>query len=759
MSIANDVNIIIQRRNEKVETLRKQKEQIAEICLGLNRLQKQKDKMIQNSDKLKLSNESLECIQQLDLRSFQLKQAKLKEVFNNIEERFSRSTINIAVIGGARQGKSKFLQTISGLSNEVIPAFDTSDCTGATSMIKNVKGGTLRADITFKHEVDMIKCVQEYLDKIIGKDEKRISSFQEIASLDINAIKGRITTTAEMARLEHLEKYIKYFNEWSPYVGKSITVTEPEEIKKFVAQHNGKSESSPDREDYYKYLAVEKAEISCEFNYADAGKIVLQDTIGLGDTSLGIEKTMLDTVAKDSDAAIIIKRPEVGTGKFDNDDYELYKKLEENFQGRNMGKWLFWLINETDENTVYGDNHDRCESVESKIRKYNFDLAGYDIVNVADTEKVNNQFLHMVLSTLTANMDTIDNGLVTDLNNIAGTLYNEYENIQGMVQNILASEVKNSIDVYEFVNSRWYRFYNQTLMRKLKEYKEKWEEKSQQECIEFKECIENILDNARKNIPDIHELEWELGAGGDHGLSDVYQYHLDKLRTDFTEKFLNIDEEIFDKLINGIKEDIVNIFAEDDGGRMKYIAAIDANKPRAEWLSYAAIDKVFEKDRYSQFKTAFNILNSFKLTVRGFLMHKVRFCVRRLETGNGNKDDDKFSNTYDREALAKEVNWHLDKKIKEVSDELKYQLSDMYTDPNGILSSIIKEFYDRLNFSSITGKNTAENLWKNLYYEKCANVWGEEFNDVKEVSDIYNEWESLKTELNKYSKQDFVINI
>ncbi len=78
----------------------------------------------------------------IDLHSFQLKQAKLREAFRNIEERFSRKTINIAVIGGARQGKSKLLQTISGLSNEVIPAFDTSDCTGATSMIKNVKGGS-----------------------------------------------------------------------------------------------------------------------------------------------------------------------------------------------------------------------------------------------------------------------------------------------------------------------------------------------------------------------------------------------------------------------------------------------------------------------------------------------------------------------------------------------------------------------------------------------------------------------------------------
>lgn len=755
MSIANDIDIIIQRRNGKVEGIREHKKRIEKICLDLNRLQEQKDKMLQNNDRLRLSNESMECIKKLDLRPFQLKQAKLMEDFENIEERFSRNTINIAVIGGARQGKSKLLQTISGLSDEVIPAFDTSDCTGATSMIKNVQGGSLKADITFKHEIDMIQCVQEYLDKIIGKDEKKIFSFQEIARLNINEIRGKITSTAEMARLEHLEKYIKYFNEWSPYVGKCITVTDPEEIKTFVAQHNGKSEGSPDREDYYKYLAVEKAEISCEFNYADAGKIVLQDTIGLGDTSLGIEKAMLDTVAKDSDAAIIIKRPEVGTGKFDSDDFELYKKLEENFKGRNMGKWLFWLINETDGNTVYGDNRNRCEAVEAKIKNYESNLAGHSIVNVADTEKVNNQFLHMVLSTLTANMDIIDSGLVADLNDMASALHHEYENIQGMVQNILASEVKNSINLNEFIDNRWYGFYNQTLMRKLKEYMEDWEKKSKEECIEFKECIENILDNARKSIPDIQELEWELGAGGDHGVINVYEYHLDKLRTDFTEKFLNIDEEIFDKMINSIKEDIVNIFVEDNGGRMKYIIAVDENRPRAEWLSYAAIDKIFARESYSQFKTAFNILNTFKLTVRGFLMHKVRLCVRRLDMDK--KLD--FSNTGGKEENAKEVKWHLDKKMKEVSDELKDKLFDMYNDPNGILSSVIKEFYDRLNFSSITGKNKAENLWKNLYRENCANVWGEEFNDVKEISDIYNEWESLKTELSKYSKTDFVINI
>ncbi len=754
MSIANDVDIIIQRRNEKVEIIRKQNEHIEEICSGLNKLQEQKDKML-NNNKLKLSNESLECIQQIDLHSFQLKQAKLREAFRNIEERFSRKTINIAVIGGARQGKSKLLQTISGLSNEVIPAFDTSDCTGATSMIKNVKGGTLRADITFKKEVDMIQCVQRYLDEIIGKDEKKISSFQEIARLDIDEIKRKIASDAQIARLEHLEKYIKYFDEWSPYVGKHVTVTEPEEIKTFVAQHNGKSEGSPDREDYYKYLAVEKAEISCEFNYADAGKIVLQDTIGLGDTSLGIEKAMLDTVAKDSDAAIIIKRPEVGTGKFDDDDRKLYCKLEENFKGRNMGKWLFWLINETDKDTIYGNNHDRCEAVEAKIRKFT-GLAGHDIVNVADTEKVNNQFLHMVLSTLTANMDAIDRGLVTDLNNMAASLHHEYENIQKIIQGILTSEVKNIINVTEFVDKRWYSFYNQKLMRKLKEYRNKWKGESGKKCKPFQKCIENILEDAKKCVPDINELEEELKGGGDHGATSVYEYHLDKMRTDFTEKFLDIDEEIFDKMINEIKEDIVNIFAEDDGGRMKYIVPVDENLPRAEWLSYAVIDQIFKKDIYRQFKTAFNVLTNFKLTVRGFLMHKVRFCSQRLESENNRNRPDFLGNTSKQ---ANEAYKNLYVGIKETCEELDEELSGIYTDPNRIFSSVITEFYDRLSFSSVMERTGAEGLWKSLYYENCPYVWGEEFNDVNEMSDIYSEWESLKTELGKYSKQDFVINI
>ena len=55
-----------------------------------------------------------------------------------LRKRFSRDAVQIAFIGYERQGKSCFLQSISGLSNKVIPAYSGTSCTGAVSVIHNV---------------------------------------------------------------------------------------------------------------------------------------------------------------------------------------------------------------------------------------------------------------------------------------------------------------------------------------------------------------------------------------------------------------------------------------------------------------------------------------------------------------------------------------------------------------------------------------------------------------------------------------------
>lgn len=753
MSIAADVNSIIQKRNSKAGELSKWEQQIGDIDAIIEELEEQKSRMLANSDMRQPLNKTVwESIQQLDTYAYQSKREEFRRSFGEVKNRFSRETINIAVVGEARQGKSKLLQTISGLDDKVIPAFVTTDCTGTTSMIRNVKGEPLCADITFRSEREMIESVQAYLDDMLGENVRRIESFQEIAKLDVDAIKKEIRGSAKTARLEHLEKFVKHFDEWSPCVkSRKLSTRNAEEIKTFVAQHNGKVETDPAREDYYKYLAVKKAIISCEFRFEDAGKIILQDTIGMGDTSLGIGDAMLDTIAKDSDAAVIVKRPEQGSGKFDERDLELYQTLHKQFENKNMGKWLFWLINET-KGEPYGNNHDRCVAVEEKIKKNEWELAGHAIVDVSDTEKVNNGFLQMVLTTLIQNMDSIDDVLIADLNRLADELYCEYEKLQESVQQILNSEVKNAIDATTFVQKRWRTFYNQTLMGQFKKYQKEWEKKSDQECEEFREYIEEILDGARSRVPSVDVLKRDLEAGGHHGQSTVYEDHLDFLRTEFTKKFLDIDEKIFDKMLFQIKEYIVQLFAGDQGGRLKHIRAVNKITPD-EWLSCAA-EEIFAEEDYEEFKKAFQILNGFKLTVRGFLMNKVRRRVKVMEIETGNE---KFTNTGTLEAQAEQIRRLLDRKMKGVCDALYVDLAEIYREPNEIFAALMKEFYDRLNFSSVSGDIKAEDLWQRLYINYCTDIWWEEFKDKKEMSELYREWETTETKLREYTKEKFCL--
>ena len=54
-----------------------------------------------------------------------------------LQKRFSRDTLNIAVIGRARQGKSRLLQTITGLGKDEIPDGNLAFCTGVRSDIIN----------------------------------------------------------------------------------------------------------------------------------------------------------------------------------------------------------------------------------------------------------------------------------------------------------------------------------------------------------------------------------------------------------------------------------------------------------------------------------------------------------------------------------------------------------------------------------------------------------------------------------------------
>ena len=159
-------------------------------------------------------------------------------------------------------------------------------------------------------------------------------------------------------------------------------------------------------------------------------------------------------------------------------------------------------------------------------------------------------------------------------------------------------------------------------MGALKNLRDELDTKRDIECDEFRRTVESILQNAVKMVPAVQDIQNSLLLGGRNRNFEVYATCIDKLRNDFTAMFLGVDEFIFDKQLKMFKEKVVDIFAQDEGGRLKNVVPLDESR-KVEWLGDVS-EQLFDKNRYSQLKTAFMMLRDFKLTVRGFLMHRIQ---------------------------------------------------------------------------------------------------------------------------------------
>ena len=112
---------------------------------------------------LKLPTTTSMGVQQLYQINFQIILNRIvqeRKVWETLRQRLNRDTINIGVVGLARQGKSTFLQNVAGLTNEqdqeIIPSSDRLPCTTVQSNIYHHEGDTY-AKVYFYSESSFIE--------------------------------------------------------------------------------------------------------------------------------------------------------------------------------------------------------------------------------------------------------------------------------------------------------------------------------------------------------------------------------------------------------------------------------------------------------------------------------------------------------------------------------------------------------------------------------------------------------------------------
>ena len=327
-NVSQHIDEIIAVRKKRAGVLKNAQKNCAEVLEAVRAFSKVQAKFKENpggESGLPGGEEIAERIAGIPTDEFYKLHREYSEKLAHLMERMNRDSLNISFIGRAGQGKSLVMQNISGLSGNVIPSAEGSDCTGAKSIITNSDSPEVRAEITFFSEMEMVEIINRYLEQITD-GRQCVSSVSEIRSLDVNRLQENLSyeRVQEKSLLDVLRRYVEHFDAFGDYLGKTKQIPEAE-IEQYVAQYRHDDTSVK----YYKYLGVKLANIHCRFPHEDAGRIVLVDTIGIGATSLGTEDAMKKAVSNDSDAILFMFRPDPLRPRISDNEINIVKMISE----------------------------------------------------------------------------------------------------------------------------------------------------------------------------------------------------------------------------------------------------------------------------------------------------------------------------------------------------------------------------------------------------------------------------------------------
>lgn len=377
MNIPQEIDKIIEQRKSRKPLISDTRTRIGKIKQNVEELELVCKEASSGGGRYKALFEQhpeiAESFRLLSTENFNNCYKKTDEILEGLEKRFSREQIHISFVGRAGQGKSLVMQNISGLSGNVIPSADGADCTGAKSIITNQPGQTtVSAEITFYTKTEYLGIINKYLREVFGTDVPELDSVNDISGLCVTDLRQKLDSSSakKQSLYFQLEKYIEHSADVLPLLGTTKNVSE-EEIEHYVAQYS----STNKEHKYYIYLGVKVANILCNFPYADCGKIVLVDTIGLGATALDLKKQMLETVGNDSDVIILMTRPDGQRPHIEQDDIDIVNDIANMVTAEYTRRMLFWIINKVSGGV--GRNIDGIPDIEKNIDQMaNFPIAG-----------------------------------------------------------------------------------------------------------------------------------------------------------------------------------------------------------------------------------------------------------------------------------------------------------------------------------------------------------------------------------------------
>lgn len=748
MNIPEQIDSIIEQRQKRLPQIEKMQKRLYEVNETINRLDKVcYEATLENSQEYGVlfahHPEIAEKLKYINTKSFHNSYLDVKEIVDRLYNRFSRQHVHISFVGRAGQGKSLVMQKISGLSSDIIPSSDGADCTGAKSIITNSDTNNVEAEITFYSRDEYKDIVNKYLAEIFGDGKYIIHSVEDISKLNIQELQAQLLPQAQASALFlQLRKYIEHSDECISFLGtkKRINV---DEIESYVAQYDKKDFAKK----YYKYLGVKVANIFCPFPCENCGKIILVDTIGMGDTALNIREKMLETVSNDSDAIVLMTRPDPKRPTVSRNDIDIITDIGNKVTEAYTQKMLFWVINKVSSGN--GKNIEGIPGILNVLQGMkNFPVAGFLEVDCSNQAEVEDNLLTPILKQLSGNLPQMDTILIDSVQEQLDDLYQEYHKIVNKAKLAFTASVDQDIRrefgitidrTYQKMTNAIRNLYLNDPYGKLRN----------EPCKRFEEAAKKKMKKILKHIPSRDEVV-ELLNNGTVNQHNVYEYVTDNMRLFIINDFLELNE-ILHELVVDMKKDIIGILASEEYGKLGELITISTDDPD-KWLK-EFIEILKEYPKYDLITEAIEKLADFDLRMEGFLIYRVRDQLDVIDLSLILQGPEIHGSLKEKDVLADDIIFWIKHNLEIVYKNIQKELSPLFSFPNNALWAVIKDFYDRIVYNRKSGI-TVKTSWRYLYEDSISKIWKQEYNSYQMQKGMTEEWNILIGDINKFDNKD-----
>ncbi|MGB6295196.1 MAG: dynamin family protein [Rivularia sp. (in: cyanobacteria)] len=702
------INTIIQQRQRFASRIERDKANLEACKLALVNLKQYQSEFQANTvdatSAKRLREIDFGVINQID---------RISNLLEKLRSRCSRSTINIAVVGYARQGKSRLLQSLTGLSNQVIPDGGEGYCTGTLSkIVHQPRLQKAVAKVNFYSASEFQNQILTPYYETLGLGKKPIT-VEEFARTPPPALPlERKDSEFDKARYGHLRK--DYYSNITKYRhllnSQSIEIAESQ-IPQYVTQ-DAKSETG---DKIFNYLAVKNCVISCSFPYEDIGQISLLDLPGIGDTNLIEAERLIKILSEEADFILFVRRPEANAvwGAAHLKLYQIARNALSNFP---LSKCSFMILNRTKHGVEGGDNSYRCQKLQAELKETPIRVAKCIIADCSDSQEAFTEVLEPILDYLVENVESIEREYRRECEQQLNILH---KNI-GIELNKASSALTRYGDgdlLFEQLFEQFWRKLTNDLEKLLAELKGNRNSLDS----EFEERVKNAIQKCRTDVgiptttEAIAERRHLFGS-----YNTAYNDLLHEIRTNFLEHFLTLDRAM--QLSLESRKYLV----------IKIIKSHLGELVNSQEIDFLRIIYNLLPSNASNLKLGFQKLYEFDVSNAGRIIRLIRLNIDKLKP-----DNNQFSEATDEFNIEEQILNTLQKLHQEATDTSQQALNQILCEPSTDAYFMVEEFVDRV----IRAKNV-QLEWRIFLRKESLKVWSE-FGQIEQRLQQQNIWRAL----------------